>query len=164
MVITYETTEYEFNSTTPLRLAGTEIRYGATLDAATNQISVSRDRTSEDCCSDYHQARPLGVGSAAIVTFVYNVKDEREEDYVSVSTTTSGVTRKLDGTETTAETSIFASKIGIVESSDFTKITTQAGNSLNDTDTANGGNNDGTVQISELDNSGELGTRSPDQA
>jgi hypothetical protein len=154
VIITYETTEYKFDGTTPLRLAGTEIRYGASLDAATNQIQVSQADSGNARVTT--TAAPT-AGNAAVVTFVYNVRDTVKNN-VSVSTTTSGVVRKLTGTETTAETSIFASKIGIVESSDFTMISTQAGNSLNDTDTAAGGNDDGTVQVSELDNSGALGS------
>ena len=153
VVITYETSEYEFDGTTPLRLAGTDVRYGTSLKDARNEISASR------ALSDTAQVTttaPPTAGSAAVVTFVYNVQDT-EKNNVSVSTTTSGVTRKLTGTESTAETSIFESKIGILESSDFSSVTTQAGNSLNDTDTDNGGNDDGTVQVSELDNSGALG-------
>ncbi len=152
VVISYETTNYKFSSDTPLRLAGTEVRYGAAFETATNQISVSQADSANAVVTT--TAAP-SVSGAAIVTFVYNVKDSAK-DYVSVSTTTSGVTRKLDGAETTAETSIFASKIAIVESSDFTRITTQAGNTLNDT--TGGGNSDDTVQISELDNSGALGS------
>ncbi len=152
VVITYEITEYRFGNDTPLRLAGTEIHYGPTLAAATNQINVSR-AVSEDAEVDTTQGLPSP--QAAIVTFVYHVKDTAKK-YVRVSTTTSGVTRQLDGEETTATTSVFGSQIGVVESSDYTKLTSQAGNSLNDTDTANGGNNDGTVQISELDNTNQL--------
>ncbi len=153
VVITYEITEYKFDVTTPLRLAGTEIHFGADLDNANNQVSVSQANSADATVTTTAQ---LSADDAAIVTFVYHVKDTAK-DYVSVSTTTSGVTRKLTGTEATATTSVFESKIGVVESSDYTKLTTQAGNSLNDTDTANNGNNNGTVQISELDNSDGLG-------
>ncbi|MDE3268645.1 MAG: hypothetical protein OYI31_09385 [Chloroflexota bacterium] len=152
VIITYETTEYQFSTATPLRLAGTEIRYGTTLAGATNQINVSLVNSLN---AQVQTTANTPAGVAAVVTFVYHVRDTKK-DNVSVSTTTSGVTRKLTGTETTAETSIFASKIAVVESSDFTKITTQAGNTLNDT--SGGGNSDGTVQISELNNSGALGS------
>ena len=152
VIITYETTEYAFGTSTPLRLAGTEIRYGQNLGSATNQINVSLVNSAN---AQVQTTANTPAGVAAVVTFVYHVQDTKKNN-VSVSTTTSGVTRMLTGTETSAETSIFASKIAVVASSDFTKITTQAGNTLNDT--TGGGNSDGTVQISELNNSGALGS------
>lgn len=143
VVITYEVTEYKFGTDTPLRLAGTEVRYGATLGAATNQISVSQANSANATVTT--TAAP-NANDAALVTFVYHVKDSKK-DNVSVSTTTSGVTRKLTGVETTAETGIFASKIGVVESSDFDKIATAAGDGANDTD------NSTKVEVDELLNS-----------
>ena len=152
VILTYEITEYEFGVSTPLRLAGTEIRYGTSLTSAANQINVSR---ADSTIAVVKTTDPPGAdaGSAAVVTFVYHVKD-RAKDYVSVSTTTSlatGVDRKLDGEETTAETNLINSKIAIVESSDFTQITNQAGNSANNADNA------GKVQIGELNRTNMLG-------
>ncbi len=152
VVITYETTEYVFGPDTPLRLAGTEIRYGTTVDTANNQIQVSLFNSDEAVVTT--TASIPTAGTAAVVTFVYNVKDS-EKDYVSVSTTTSlatGVDRKLKGSETLAETSLFESNIAIVESSDFTQITNQAGNSANNADS------DGNVQIGELNATNMLGS------
>ena len=99
--ITYETSEYKFGTDTPLRLAGTEIRYGATLGTATNQIQVS---LADSANAQVTTTAPSGAGNAAVVTFIYHVKDNAK-NYVSVSTTTSlatGVDRKLSGSETTA--------------------------------------------------------------
>ena len=131
VVITYEVTEYTFDDPTPLRLTGTEIRYGASLTTVSNQVQVSMaaSDTATVTATD-----SVGSPDAAIVTFVYNVLDE-EKDYVSVSTTTSlatGVDRKLTGKETTAETALFQSKIAIVEASDFTQIVNQSANISND--------------------------------
>ena len=116
-------------------------------------------------------------GTKTVVTFVYNVTDTVKE-YVSVTTTTSlatGENRELLGTETVADSSLFESKIAIVEHSDFSQIQNQAGNSGNDnrsfagvgspgdsdylppvTDPKPGDNND-VIEIGELNNTGMLG-------
>ena len=152
VVITYEITEYMFSSDTPLRLAGTEIRYGPGpgFQSATNQIQVSQANSSDAQVTTTAQTP---AGNAAVVTFVYHVTDS-EKDYVSVSTNTSlatGVDRKLNGSETTASTSLFESSIAIVESSNFTQITNQAGNTNNNADGL------GKVQIGELNATEMLG-------
>ena len=184
VVITYEVTEYTFENITPLRLTGTEIRYGTDLNAVTNQVNVSMaaSATATVIATDPVTGSP----EAAIVTFVYNVLDSKK-DYVSVSTTTSlatGVDRKLKGEETTAETALFQSKVAIVEASDFTQIVNQAANIANDegstpavlgddpstedtveedfvvtaaVDDPLPGTNDDKIQIEELNNAGMLG-------
>lgn len=140
VAITYKTTEYMFDNSTPLRLAGTEVRYGSSFRDATNQVSVS---TANSADATVRTTGDLTAGDDAIVTFVYNVKDTVKK-YVSVSTTTSGVARTPNGVETTAETGVFESKIGVVESSDYTNITTAAGNPANNTDNSDG------VEVDEL--------------
>ena len=154
VVITYEITEYEFASATPIRLFGTEVHYGSSFATATNQKNV--DTVGADMVE-----ATSSVGSATdevVVTFIYNVKDTAK-NYVTVTTNTSlstNVDRKLTGTENSAANSLFESKIAILASLDYSQVVSQEANNAND-DTANGGDGDGDVQISELNNASQLG-------
>jgi hypothetical protein len=154
VVITYEITEYEFTSATPIRLFGTEVHYGSSFADATNQKNV------DTVGANMVEATSV-VGSATnevVVTFIYNVTDSKK-NYVTVTTNTSlstNVDRKLTGTESSAASSLFQSSIAILASLDYSQVVSQEANLAND-DTANGGNGDGDVQISELNNASQLG-------
>ena len=58
-----------------------------------------------------------------VVTFAYNVKDT-EKELVTLTSGSAG-DRKLDGSETSASSSVFESKVAIFHPDDYLKIQTQ---------------------------------------
>ena len=157
VIIEYEVTEYKFSANTPIRLAGTEVHFGDDADddftAATNQKQIDS----------------VGVGmvmststvpgnSDVVVTFVYHVEDTEEKNVTVTSNTSlaTGVDRVLNGVETTPRSSLFMSEIALFEGTDYTKIVNQVTNTANDA-VDNDGDDNGVVEIDELDNTGQLG-------
>ena len=131
VIITYRETEFDFTAPgdTPLTLAGTQVKYDPDeVDArsffgATSEVGISSATGTI-----------IGVGGSitghVVATFAYNVKDTEKE----VVTLTSGSAgdRKLDGSETSASSSVFESKVAIFHPDDYLKIQTQVNNHVND--------------------------------
>ena len=164
--ITYEVTEYEFNTATPIRLSGTQVHFGTAFATADEQKQIDSVGVASVTTTSSVDGTPF-----VVVTFVYNVKDTAKK-YVTVTTNTSlatGVDRVLDGAETTARSSLFSAKIVLFEGADYTNVVNQVTNSRNDWGALanadegvtgrpdNGGNDDGVIQISELNNTSVLG-------
>ena len=164
--ITYKVTEYTFAAGTPIRLSGTQVHFGDSFATADEQKQIDSVGVASVTTTS-----PVSGSPFVVVTFVYNVKDTAKK-YVTVTTNTSlatGVDRVLDGAETTARSSLFSTKIALFEGADYTNIVNQVTNSRNDWGALanaaegvtgrpdNGGNDNGVIQISELNNTGVLG-------
>ena len=150
VIITYRETEFDFATPgkTPLTLSGTQVKYYPSTQAdpqnffgATSEVGISSASGTD-----------IGVGGSfssryVVATFAYNVKDE-EKELVTLTSGSAG-DRKLDGTETSASSSVFQSKVAIFHPDDYLKIQTEVSDHVN---AADGTATDFEVTIGELNN------------
>ena len=146
--VTYRVTEFDFGtgttaggdrvaSKTPLNLASSSVRYGgANYANATSQVNLSS-------VADVSMTL-TGTGVLAdhvVATFAYDVQDKKAE-LVTLNSGSAG-DRELDTEETSANSSIFQTKVAIFSVEDYALINTEAGNNDNKGD-------DDVVQVTEL--------------
>ena len=123
LVVEYEYSEYKFTTTTPIRIAGTQILSGDSFATATNEKQIDGVNSGTAVVS----ATGTGVDTDddfVIATFVYNVED-KESKFVTVSSSTSqarNLNRVLDGYESTARSNLFESSVLLVTHDDFATI------------------------------------------
>ena len=149
--VTYSITEFDFgddnaspavDSTTPLSLADSSVRYGGDgFATAVSQVTLS---TVSDTTINLTSA----TSAHTVVTFAYDVKDE-EDELVTLNSGTAG-DRKLDAVETAAGSDTFEASVAIFSQEDYTKITTQAGNDANDDGGTTVMGDEGVVNVDEL--------------
>ena len=125
--ITFKDTEFKFDSTTPLDLEETRVRFGGTSFGNVNtQVTVDlvggSDVTVASAVSEY-----------TIISFAYDVKDSYADDksMVTLNSTSAGDVR-LAIDETTAASDTFTAKVAVFSQDDYSKIATQVGNDAND--------------------------------
>ena len=102
-----------------------------------------------------------GTGADAVeIQFVYNVKEPAPKFAVVTSNTSiaGGQNLTLDGTETSPDSSKFEEKVAVFENSDYAKIVNEANNLTNAPEDAE------DVKVSELCNSGTLGSKSAEDS
>ena len=154
--VTYEYSEFDqaTSSTTPITLSGTRVRYGPAFTTLNSEVNVSRVNAGVvNTTAEVDVSRTDRVE----IQFVYNVK-ETAKDFAVVTSNTSiagGQNLTLDGAETSADSSKFEAKIAVFENSDYSKIVNEASNLANAADEEN-------VMVSELCNSGALGSSTAD--
>ena len=144
LVIEYEYSEYKFDTTTPIRIAGTQVSSGADIDTATNEKQIDGVNSTTAVVTTTSDVGDPYV----IVTFVYNVED-KESKFATVSSSTSqarNLNRVLDGYESSPRSDLFESSVLLVTHDDFTAIDSIA----EDTTYAD---DEETVRVSDLDES-----------
>ena len=135
LVIEYKYSEYKFDATTPIRIAGTQVSSGDSFATATNEKQIDGVNSADAIVTTTSSV--AGGDNFVIATFVYNVQD-KESKFVTVSSSTSqarNLNRVLDGNESSARSNLFESSVLLVTHDDFTAIdsiaddTTYAGDS-----------------------------------
>ena len=159
--ITYEYSEFDQTvagaaSSTPITLAGTRVRYGGNFKTLDSEVNVQQSYRRH---SNHHGPVVTGTGDNVVeIQFVYNVKETAKKFAVVTSNTSiaGGQNLTLDGAETSADSSKFEEKIAVFENSDYAKIVNEANN------LTNASIDEEAVRVSELCNSGTLGSATAD--
>jgi hypothetical protein len=158
----YEYSEYDQTAvtTTPVRLSGSTVKFGATFPTATSEIAISIiDNATGKVTITANIAGNVAATDSAVITFLYDVLDTKTKN-VTLSSNTSiagGKNRELTGTETTASSGIFQSKVALFTAADLGKIESESSDASNDTGVnVAAGASDG-VQTGELNNTAGLG-------
>ena len=157
VVITYEISEYDQTTpaNTPLRLFGTSVKFGTSLAGASNEVGVALISFSAGTVTT---TIDVPANQVVVVTFVYDVTDTIADNITITSNTSvaAGKNRQLAGVETGAATDIFESKVALITSSDLGLIESESADTAND-EIVNGGDDNGKVEIDELNNTADLG-------
>lgn len=145
--ITFKDTEFKFDSSTPMELSETRVRFGTSGDtdysSVGNQVNVSTTTGGTVTTTG-------AVSGAVIVSFGYDVDDSftKDKSMVTLNSASAG-DRRLAIDESGPATDVFEAKVAIFSQSDYSLINTESKNTDNDS-----GNETGDVVI----NIGELNT------
>ena len=121
--ISYEISDYDIATpgNTPLSLVGSSVKFGATFATATNTKAIAETNSTAGTITVISD---IATANAVIVSFAYDVKDTATKlvTFSSASLASKGLTRKIDGVETLADSGKFEASVGLFSGSDFDKI------------------------------------------
>ena len=125
--IRYQYSEYDtaIPANTPISLAGSTVKVGATLAGAASAKTID---TINNTAGTIALGSNVGGNPAAVISFIYDV-EESVKKVAKVSTPTSDVqnkSRELTGVESSATSNSFSFKVALFTLADLTKIDTAA--------------------------------------